>query len=364
MTTGKWMLYGAYGLTGTLLAEEAVRRGHRPVLAGRSAQKLIPLAERLGLEHIVLDLPDEDKLTKTVASFDLVFHAAGPFIHTSRPMVQACLAGRTHYLDITGEIPVFEDNLAYDQPARQQGIALISGAGFDVVPSNCLATSVANQISYPSRLKIAVTTSAAVSAGTTKSMLEHVSSGILTRRNGQLIQHSVGQGATRIRFADGERTAFPVTWGDLTTAYQSTGIGDITTYLAYPRFMASLIPWIGPLSMRLFSIGAIRRAAQKLAEKTIHGPDEHTRHTARCQIWVWATNTAGDEVQAWLETPEAYHYTALVGVRCVEKTFELSPQGTLAPAQAFGPEFILDIPGTRRFDQLADTSKGNYSPLF
>jgi short subunit dehydrogenase-like uncharacterized protein len=349
---GRWLLYGAYGYTGTLIAEEAVRRGHRPVLAGRSEQKLIPLAKRLGLDYIVLKLQDEDKLAQTVADFDLVFHAAGPFIHTSRPMVEACLAGRTHYLDITGEVPVFEHNLTYGQQAREQGIAIISGVGFDVVPTNCLATYVANQIPQPTRLKIAVRGLGAVSAGTTKSMLEHVSNGIIIRREGQLAQHPVGQNPECIRFADGEQTVFPITWGDVTTAYQSTGVGNITAYLSYPPPMASVIPWIGPLSMKLFSVGIIRRSAQKLVEKTVRGPSEQTRHTARCQIWAWAGNAAGDEAQAWLETPEAYHYTALAGVRCVEKIFKLQPRGTLAPAQAFGPDFILNIPGTERHDQL------------
>ncbi|MBN1220192.1 MAG: saccharopine dehydrogenase NADP-binding domain-containing protein [Anaerolineae bacterium] len=363
MTTGHWLLYGAYGFTGKLLAREAIRRGHRPVLAGRSAQKLVPLAQRLELNYVALDLQDEDKLAKTVADFDLVFHAAGPFVHTSRPMVQACLAGKTHYLDITGEVTVFEANLTYDRQAQQQGMAIISGVGFDVVPTNCLATYVANQVTKPTELKIGVVALAGTSAGTTKSMLEHVSGGILTRRNGQLVSHPVGRFPQRVRFVDGERTVYPVTWGDVTTAYQSTSVENITAYLAYPPLMASVIRWIGPLSMRLFSSKIVRQAAQKLVEKIIHGPPEHTRHTARCQLWAWVANESGDEAEAWLETPEAYHYTALAGVRCVEKTLELQPQGTLTPAQAFGSEFILDIPGTRRFDQLPWTSLSNKSAL-
>ncbi len=360
MTTGNWMIYGAYGYTGRLLAEEAVRRGHRPVLAGRSARKLVPLAERLKLDYVIVDLLDKDRLSKTVAGFDLVFHAAGPFVHTGRPMVQACLAGATHYLDITGETPVFEQNLAYDWQARQQGIAIISGAGFDVVPTNCLATYVAHQISKPGQvrqpwqLKIAVAALTAVSAGSVKTMLEHLSNGILIRRDGQLAHCPMGYGARRVRFVDRERIVHPITWGDLTTAYQSTGIGNITTYPAYPPYAASFMRWAGPLSMKLFTVAAVRQAAQKLVEPAIHGPDEHTRRTARCQIWAWAANEAGDEAQAWLETSEAYHYTAVAGVYCVEKTLETCPRGSLSPAQAFGTDFALEIPGTKRYDRLDD----------
>ncbi len=356
-----WMIYGAYGYTGTLLAEEAAHRGHRPVLAGRSAKKLVPLAERLELEYIVLDLEDTDRLFKAVAGVDLVFHAAGPFVHTSLPMVQACLAGQTHYLDITGEVPVFEQNLAFDRQARQQGIAIISGAGFDVVPTNCLATYVAGQIDKPTQLKIAVAALGGISGGTTKTMLEHISTGIQIRRSGRLETSPMGQASGAVRFADRERTVIPITWGDLTTAYQSTGIANITAYLAYPRRVAGLMRWTGPIGMRVFAIGPVRRAAQNLVDKTIHGPNEHTRRTARCQIWAWVANEAGDEAQTWLETPEAYHYTAVVGVRCVEKTLEIQPQGTLAPAQAFGTEFILNIPGTKRYDTLNGGLTGNNS---
>jgi short subunit dehydrogenase-like uncharacterized protein len=355
MANKTWLLYGAYGYTGTLIAEEAVKRGHHPVLAGRSEKKLVPLAERLGLDYIVLDLQNSVKLTQAIADFDLVFHAAGPFIHTHRPMVQACLMGKAHYLDITGEVTVFEENLSYDPLAQEQGVAVISGVGFDVVPTNCLATYVAQHITDPTELKIGVAVFNGVSAGTTKSMLEHISGGILLRRKGELVQHLVGQlPGIGVRFADAERNVYPITWGDVTTAYQSTGIENITAYMAYPRAMAFLMRLGGPLSMNLFANKTIRQGAQKVVEKTVKGPNEHIRRTARCQIWAWASNAAGDESEAWLETAEAYHYTALAGVRCIEKTLELQPQGVLAPAQAFGTEFLLDIPGTRRFDQLVD----------
>ena len=137
----KWLLYGAYGYTGELIAEEAIARGHRPVLAGRSQKKLAPLAAKLGLDMRVFDLRNEMEVAEHIAEFDLVFHAAGPFIHTSLPMVRACLRTQTHYVDITGEVPVFEQNFGFDAEAQAASIAIVSGAGFDVVPSDCLAKS-------------------------------------------------------------------------------------------------------------------------------------------------------------------------------------------------------------------------------
>src|SRR5215213_4435335 len=135
----RWLLYGAYGYTGALVAAEAVRRGHRPILAGRSARRLAPLADRLGLDWLAVDLADSARLRAALRDVALVFHAAGPFVHTSAPMVQACLTSATHYVDISGEVPVLERTLALDAAARQRGIAVVGGAGLDVVPTDCLA---------------------------------------------------------------------------------------------------------------------------------------------------------------------------------------------------------------------------------
>ena len=354
MTDKSWMIYGAYGYSGVLVSEEAVRRGHNPVLAGRSADKLVPLATRLGLDHLVVDLEDVDTLAKTVADFDLVFHAAGPFIATSHPMVRACLKGGTNYVDITGELSVLEQTLSYDQQAQQQGIVLISGIGFGVIPTDCMAKYVADRVSNATDLTLAVATTSSPSAGTLKTILEQIPTGTLVRRNGQLVRHAPREGARRIRFVDREHTVLPTTWGDLVTAYRTTGIPNITTYMAFPKRFAPLMPWAGPLSQNLLAIGAVRRLLQKWVEKTVRGPDEHTRQTAHSYVWARAANEKGDEAQAWLETVEAYHFTAVAGVRSVEKIFAERPRGGLTPALAFGADFVLEIHGTKRYDRLTD----------
>ncbi|MFQ5803225.1 MAG: saccharopine dehydrogenase family protein [Candidatus Methylomirabilales bacterium] len=354
MTGKTWMIYGAYGYTGVLVAEEALRRGHTPVLGGRSADKLVPLAKRLGLDYVAIDLQDEDNLSETVAGFDLVFHAAGPFIHTSAPMVRACLKGNTNYVDITGEVAVFEQNLSYDQQARQKGIAVMSGVGFDVIPSDCMAKYAADRVVDPTQLEIAIASTGSPSAGTIKTMLEHIPNGILVRRNGRLVRYPSGKGTRRIRFVDRERTVLPASWGDLATAYHTTDIPNITIFMAFPDRAASIMRWAAPLSQYLLAIGPIRRLLQKSIEKIVRGPDEHTRQTARSYLWARAANEKGDEAQVWLETLEGYRFTAVAGVRCVERIFAERPQGVLTPAVTFGADFVLEIPGTKRYDQLAD----------
>src|SRR5262245_31883106 len=98
---GSLLLYGANGYTGELTAREAVARGLRPILAGRSRDALEPLARELGLELRVFGLDDAKALDEGLAGVALVLHCAGPFSRTARPMVDACLRRRTHYLDIT-----------------------------------------------------------------------------------------------------------------------------------------------------------------------------------------------------------------------------------------------------------------------
>lgn len=349
-----WLLYGAYGYTGRLLVEEAVARGHRPVLAGRDGEKTAVIARQYNLDHLAFDLNDGDTVRGLVADFELVLHAAGPFIHTAEPMVQACLAGQAHYLDITGEIPVFEMTLSYDAHAREQGVALVSGVGFDIVPTDCLASYVAANMPGATELEIAFWGLSGASAGTTKTMLEMMTKlpqGSLVRRNGRLVPIPLGEGGRQITFSNGKvRDALPIPWGDLATAEYATGIPNVTTYMAIrlPRGAG----WVTPTAVRALQFGPLRQLAKKAVDWTIKGPSETVRQTARSYIWACARDAAGKQKEAWLETMEAYRLTAVAGIRAVEQTMAQGPAGALTPSMAFGADFVLELPETRRFDEL------------
>src|SRR3954467_15798150 len=138
-----WMIYGANGYTGELVAREAVRKGLSPILAGRNAEAVGRLARELGLQSRAFSLDDPQGTAAELQGVEAVLHCAGPFVHTSAPMVDACLATGAHYLDITGEIAVFESILARGEEARKATVALLPGVGFDVVPSDCLAARLA-----------------------------------------------------------------------------------------------------------------------------------------------------------------------------------------------------------------------------
>ncbi len=351
-TTRPWMVYGANGYTGQLVAEEALRRGHRPVLAGRSADKVRPIAEKLGLPWAAFGLDDIPAAVKAIEGVDLVFHAAGPFIHTSEPMVTACLARGAHYVDVTGEIPVFARTLDRDDEAKRAKVCLISGVGFDVIPTDCLAKFVADRMPDARHLDIAFAAVGKTSPGTTKTMLEMLPRGNLVRREGALVPAPIGGDIRQFRFSDRERTAVGIPWGDLETAYKTTGIPNITTYIALPPAQARAMKVLGPSLAGLLKRDSVRNTLFSWVERGIHGPDEAARKTGRSYVYACARNADGKQVEAWLETIEGYAFTAQGGVLAVERILAESPTGATTPALAFGADFVLAIEGTKRFESL------------
>jgi len=361
-TQQRWMIYGANGFTGVLVAEEAKRRGHRPVLAGRNAEKLKPLAARLGLAWQVVDLTDPVALTQALAEVDLVFHAAGPFVDTSAAMVSACLATGTHYVDITGEVSVFRETFALDAQARAINVVLMSGVGFDVVPTDCLAAYVAKHLPGIVSLEIAIAGVGGVTAGTAKSMLDGAGAGVLARRNGALVAQAFGKGGKRVRFSDRERSVLPIPWGDLESAYRSTGVPNITTYMAFPRQLAEGAASAWPLAAAgapvlklLLGQPKIRGALGKLIDSQVKGPSAEQREAGRSYVWVRGADAEGETREAWLEVAEAYTFTARSGVLAVERILAAPALcGALTPAQGFGEDFVLDVEGSRRLDAISE----------
>ena len=354
-----WIIYGAYGYTGELVAREAVRRGHRPVLAGRDAARLRPLAESLGLEALPLDLGDGPALAKALAGVPLVFHAAGPFVHTSEPMIQACLAAGASYVDITGEIADFQNTFTHDAAARDRRVVLMSGAGFDVIPTDCLAAHVARQVPGATALEIAFSGLAQPSAGTAKSMFDGMLTGGFVRRQGALVSIPMGKGGKTVRFSDRERSVLPIPWGDLETAFHTTGIPDITTYMAIPGGLAAAARggWMlgaaaAPVARWVLGAGPVKRSIVRSIEGRVRGPGEALREKARSHVWARAVDASGRAVEAWLDTLDGYSFTAVAGVRAVERILATRPTGALTPAAAFGADFVLEIEGTVRHDAL------------
>src|SRR5262245_18321514 len=214
-----WLLYGANGYTGELIAREAVRRGMRPVLAGRSRAKIEKLAAELNCPSAVFPLEDHTALASTLEGVQAVLHCAGPFAHTARSMMQACIASHVHYFDITGEIDVFELAHSVDEKARRAGIVLCPGTGFDVVPTDCLALKLKEALPDATHLALGFDANSGLSKGTAKTTIESAALGGRVRRDGRIVDVPLGTTTRRIDFGGGERLAVSIPWGDVSTAF-------------------------------------------------------------------------------------------------------------------------------------------------
>jgi short subunit dehydrogenase-like uncharacterized protein len=340
-----WMIYGAAGYTGELIAREAKARGLSPVLAGRNADKLKPLASELGLSQRIFALTSPSEIANHLEGIGLVLHCAGPFSATSRPMIGACLAVHAHYLDITGEIAVFEHAREKGEAASRAGIVVCPGVGFDVIPTDCVALTLKNALPDATHLSLGFDSRAHLSPGTAKTTVEGLALGGKIRENGTIRDVPLAYRVRRIDFGAGEKLAMTIPWGDVSTAFQSTGIPNIEVYIpGSPRFIAATkranyLRWF----MRLAPVQSIlKRRAGKMK-----GPTADERAKLPTYVWGEATNSKGEKKTARIRTENGYSVT-VTGSLCVVDFLlrEKPPGGSYTPARLLGADLVTKLPGS------------------
>jgi short subunit dehydrogenase-like uncharacterized protein len=265
-------------------------------------------------------------------------------------MVAACLRTGVHYLDVTGEISVFEAIAGRDAAARAAGVTLLPGVGFDVVPSDCLAAHVAARVPNATELAIALDVRGSLSQGTSLTLLENLDKGGAIRDGGRIVPVPQGHKQRSFDFGSGPRLAVAIPWGDVSTAYHSTRIPHIEVYLAAPPTLR-----LGMRATRIFapvlSSGPVRRFLADRIKARPAGPSDAQRARGRSRIYAEAISGDGRRAAAILDGPEAYSLTAMTAVRAVEKLATGTiATGFLTPSRAFGADFVLEIPGTARRD--------------
>jgi short subunit dehydrogenase-like uncharacterized protein len=350
MSAPAWLIYGANGYTGELIAREAARRDRKPILAGRNRAAVEPLAAELGLDYRIFTLDDPKAIEAGLSDCALVLHCAGPFSHTAKPVIEACLLTQTHYLDITGEIAVFEMAATYDAVAKMADIMLLPGVGFDVVPTDCLAAELKTRLPSATHLTLAFRGLGRTSRGTTLTALEGMSAGGMIRRDGKLIPVPMVWKTKPIDFGDGRGpvTTITVPWGDVSTAYYTTGIPNIEVY-------ATFKPWFRRLARlsRYFSwlIGSapMQRFLTSQIKAMPRGATAEQRSRSKSYVWGEVRVDAGQVVTARFKAPDGYTLTVLTALAIVEKTLNgHAPIGFQTPAKAYGSELIFTIPGVTR----------------
>ena len=343
-----FLIYGANGYTGELITRFAVERGMRPIIAGRNEAAIKALAEKHGLEYRVFSLEDTEKLDAALNEVATVLHCAGPFSLTSRQMGEACLRTNTHYTDITGEIAVFEACAAADQKAKEAGIMIMPGVGFDVVPSDCLARHLRDRLPTATDLSLAFYGMGRMSHGTQATMTMNIGKGGAVRRDGKIMPVPAAWRTREIDFGETKKTGVTIPWGDVSTAFYSTGIPNIEVFTVVPPSALKLMKlsrYFGPM----LASGPIQRYLQGKIPQG--GPSDAERARGKTLLWGEASDTAGNRVEARLQTPEGYTLTALAALNITQKILEgnFAP-GFQTPSKAYGPDLILEIEGTKRDD--------------
>jgi short subunit dehydrogenase-like uncharacterized protein len=342
------MIYGANGYTGRLAARVATDRRLRPILGGRHAAKIQPLADDLGCESRVFDLHDSAVVATNLQGVAAVLHCAGPFSATSRPMLDACRRAGTHYLDITGEIAVFEDIHSRSQDIRDAGIIAIPGVGFDVVPTDCLAAMLKRELASATHLKLAfMARDGKLSPGTAKTMVEGLPEGGRIRENGRIVKVPPAYKIETIPFTETlSAPAVTIPWGDVATAYYSTGIPNIEVFLGAPGEQIEKMKMPGVLRS-LLRLGPVQSFVKSLIARRVKGPSDEQRARDEMYVYGEAWDEAGHTVAMRLRTREGYTLTAESGVTAILKILEgrLAP-GAYTPSMAFGAEYVLELEGT------------------
>lgn len=339
------VVYGANGYTGRLIARAAVERGLAPVLAGRSREAVAALAAELGCESRSFDLADPAAIVDGLAGCGLVIHCAGPFSATAAPMMAACLAARVHYTDITGEIAVFEHAFLQDAAARAAGIVICPGTGFDVVPTDCLAATLAAALPDATRLTLGFDSRGGMSRGTAATSVEGLGHGSCVREGGELRRIPLGSRSRRIDFGDGEKLATAIPWGDVSTAFRTTGIPNVEVYVPVsPKALANL--------RRLGHFGWLlrRKSVQKFLKSRIAkrapGPDDAARDRTPVHVWGEAENAAGRRLTARVRVPNGYTLTRDAAVAIAERLLAGgAAAGFTTPARLMGSDFVTRLPG-------------------
>lgn len=340
-----WMIYGANGYTGRLVVAEAIARGQRPLLAGRNRADIEAMADETGLPSVVCGLDERKRLRDALRDVSVVLHCAGPFSATSQPMIEGCLDTGTHYLDITGEISVFENAWRQADAARRADIVLCPGAGFDVVPTDCLAARLVEALPAATRLQLAFEAGGGLSPGTAKTSVEGLGRGGCVRRGGKLTPVPLAWKTRTVPFRHAERNAVTIPWGDVFTAWVSTGVPDIEVYLSVPESAVRRLRRLR-LLQPLLRLRPVQAFLKGRVEKKVSGPSAETRTSSNTQLWGEASSADGRSISATMVTPNGYELTVTAALGLVDWLMQNHVEGGYyTPSLLAGAGYAETLPG-------------------
>jgi short subunit dehydrogenase-like uncharacterized protein len=340
-TSSTILIYGANGFSAGLILNEFLKMGIKPILAGRNSEKIKVLAHQKGCNFKIFDLNSIRKIISELTGVNTVLNCAGPFSKTAAPLINACLISGTNYIDITGEMEIFKYAWSMDTKAKEKGIVILPGAGFDVIPTDCLAKKLKEELPDASSLKLAFATrNSRPSRGTIKATLDYISSNTMVRK-GEVISIPTASLSRIIDFGDFHSDSIAVQWADVFNAYFSTEIDDIEIYMALPSLAKNVLKMTAGLIERLLSIRMIKKMVTLFIDNFLTDPNDRQRQNSVTYFWGMVQNQKGTVLEKVLQLPDGYNITAF---GAAEAAFRISQglvkPGTQTPSLAFGSDFI------------------------
>lgn len=344
------VIYGATGYSGRLIVDHALARGLRPAIAGRDRNAVTKMAAAYGLPWHDARVDEPQRLRSMTGSAMVLLNAAGPFASTSAPLIDACLATGTHYLDISGEPGIIEAAEKWNEAAAGRGVMLMPAVGYLIVASDCLAAHVARRLPGARTLKLGYDFPPFISRGSLKTYLDLIYQGIVVRREGRLISLAPGSLAYRFDYGRGPQQSLAVRLGDVSSAFFSTGIPNIETY------MRATLPVLGAVTVAqywgwLLSTPPWQALMKAQTDLLAPGPSSPARSAGRATLVAEARDAGGHGARSRLHTGDVYSFTALSAVGVAEKSLagDWKP-GFQTPSTAYGPDFALSFEGVSRED--------------
>ncbi len=334
------LIYGANGYSAQLIVKELLDRGIKPVLAGRNSDKLKNIAQKLDCNFKVFELRNIDSIRRAISEFKIVLNCAGPFNQTAEEIINACISEKVNYLDITGEIPVIEFAWTQNEAAQKAGICIIPSVGFDVIPTDCISVISAKKIKNPDSLEILLhNENVKISRGTLITTIEMMTKLGKIRRKGKVINSPIGEKVFLKSIGGKNYYGLSIPWGDVVSAYYSTGIENITVYLGVNRFIFHARKILLPL-IKILRVKVVKNMIVRLIKMFVIGPNEEKRSKVKSYILTTVSNESESRTDI-NQVMEGYNLTKIGAAAAVEKVLAgIDKKGTLTPAMAFGEDFV------------------------
>lgn len=337
----KWMIYGAYGYTGKLMIREALKKGKKPIIAGRDDKKLYKFSQDYDLKYKYFELNDIDEIAANLEDIDVIYNLAGPYSQTSDNIIQACIKSKTHYLDLAGEIEIYENAFSYNSQALANNIAIICGAGFNVVATESAAALASSMIDNCDTIEVAMAALTSPSYGTFSQTMEILPKGGKTIVNGEYVNSAIGSERKFISYGDLNLMSYTVPMGELPVIKRSCEANNIKVYLSLSKPLSTTFDFFHDSISKFSSKRYGKVILKKFAKHFIKGPTIRQNMNENAYVWATAASKTGAKAEIVISTPEAYYFTVKVGVKIVEELMSGNYSGALTPVQAFGKDMIL-----------------------